>query len=103
MSRASNAPNAPFSDIIERRKQWPRDWRGDGDAAETRVEQIRVDAGIAVNQDLFGGKTLGAVTGCGVAEVKVRNSLRLVRRSFPIDFVTETVTFVADRNSFSDE
>ena len=44
---------------------------GDGDVAEARVEQVWVDAGIAVNEDAFGGKALGAVTGNGVAVVEM--------------------------------
>jgi hypothetical protein len=44
---------------------------GDRDVAETGVEQVRVDAGIGVNEDAFGGKALGAVTGNGVAVVEM--------------------------------
>ena len=44
---------------------------GDGDVAEAGVEQVRVDAGIGVNEDAFGGEALGAVTGDGVAVVKM--------------------------------
>src|ERR1700683_225279 len=40
---------------------------GDGDVGEARVEQVRVDAGIPVNEDTFGGEALGAMTGDGVA------------------------------------
>src|ERR1700675_1962459 len=35
----------------------------DGNVGEAGVEQVWVDAGIAVNEDAFGGKALGAVTG----------------------------------------
>ena len=44
---------------------------GDGDVAEAGVEQVRVDAGIGVNEDAFGCEALGAVTGDGVAVVKM--------------------------------
>ena len=44
---------------------------GDGDVAEAGVEQIRVDAGIGVNEDAVAGKALGAVTGNGVAVVEM--------------------------------
>jgi hypothetical protein len=44
---------------------------GDGDVAEARVEQVRVDTGIGVNEDALGGKALRAVTGNGVAVVKM--------------------------------
>jgi hypothetical protein len=43
----------------------------DGDVGEAGVEQVRVDAGIGVNEDAFGGKALGAVTGNGVAVVEM--------------------------------
>ena len=35
---------------------------GDGDVGEAGVEQVRVDAGIGVNEDAFGSEALGAVT-----------------------------------------
>jgi hypothetical protein len=35
---------------------------GDGDVAEAGVEQIRVVAGIGVDENAFGGQALGAVT-----------------------------------------
>jgi hypothetical protein len=44
---------------------------GDGDIAEAGVEQIRVDTGIGVDENAFGGKALGAVTGDGVAVVEM--------------------------------
>jgi len=44
---------------------------GDGDVAEAGVEQVRVDAAIGVNENAFGGEALRAVTGDGVAVVKV--------------------------------
>ena len=44
---------------------------GDGDVAEAGVEQVRVDAGIGVNEDAFGGEALGAVAGDGVAVVEM--------------------------------
>ena len=44
---------------------------GDRDVAEAGVEQIRVDAGIGMNEDALGGKTLGAVAGDGVAVVEM--------------------------------
>src|SRR5579863_8469900 len=43
----------------------------DGNVGEAGVEQVWVDAGIAVNEDAFGGKALGAVTGNGVAVVEM--------------------------------
>ena len=43
----------------------------DGDVAEAGVEQVRVDAGIGVDEDAFGGESLGAVTGDGVAVVEM--------------------------------
>jgi hypothetical protein len=44
---------------------------GDRDVAETGVEQIRVDAGIGVNEDAFGRESLGAVAGDGIAVVEM--------------------------------
>jgi len=44
---------------------------GDGDVGEAGVEQIRVDAGIGVDENAFSGKALGAVTGDGVAVVEM--------------------------------
>ena len=44
---------------------------GDGDVPEAGVEQIRVDAGIGVNEDALGREALGAVTGDGVAVVEM--------------------------------
>ena len=44
---------------------------GDGDVAKAGVEQVRVDAGIGVNEDSFRGKALGAVTGDGIAVVEM--------------------------------
>ena len=44
---------------------------GDGDITETGVEQVRVDAGVGVNEDPFGGEALGAVTGDGIAVVEM--------------------------------
>src|ERR1700680_4218083 len=43
----------------------------DGNVGEAGVEQVWVDAGVAVNEDAFGGKALGAVTGNGVAVVEM--------------------------------
>src|SRR5580698_8600383 len=43
----------------------------DGNVGEARVEQVWVDAGIAVDEDAFGGKALGAVTGDGVAVIEM--------------------------------
>src|SRR5712692_5285682 len=43
----------------------------DGDVAEAGVEQIRVDVGIGVDENAFGRKALGAVTGEGVAVVEM--------------------------------
>ena len=44
---------------------------GDGDVAEAGVEQIRVDAGIGVYEDALSREALRAVTGNGVAMVKM--------------------------------
>ena len=44
---------------------------GDGDVGEAGVEQVRVDAGIGVNENAFGGEALGAVTGDGIAVVEM--------------------------------
>ncbi len=44
---------------------------GDGDVTEAGVGQVRVDAGIGMNEDAFCGEALGAVTGEGVAVVEV--------------------------------
>ena len=44
---------------------------GDGDVGEAGVEQVWVDTGIGVNENAFGGKALGAVTGNGVAVVEM--------------------------------
>jgi hypothetical protein len=43
----------------------------DGNVCEAGVEQVWVDAGIAVNENAFGGKALGAVTGDGIAVVEM--------------------------------
>ncbi len=50
---------------------------GDGDVGEAGVEQVWVDAGIGVNEDAFGGETLGAVTGDGIAVVEMTMLLGL--------------------------
>ena len=44
---------------------------GDGDVAEAGVEQVRVDAGVGVNENAFGGEALGAVAGDGIAVVEM--------------------------------
>ena len=44
---------------------------GDGDVAEAGVEQVRVDAGVGVDEDAFGGESLGAMTGDGVSVVEM--------------------------------
>ena len=44
---------------------------GDGNVAEAGVEQVRVNAGVGVNENAFGGKALGAVTGDGIAVVEM--------------------------------
>jgi len=44
---------------------------GDGDVAEARVEEVRVNAGIGMNEDAFGGEALGAVAGDGVPVVEM--------------------------------
>ena len=44
---------------------------GEGDVAEAGVEQVRVDAGIGVDEDALRGEALGAVAGDGIAVIKV--------------------------------
>jgi hypothetical protein len=44
---------------------------GDGDVAKAGVEQVRVDAGIGIDQDALGGEALGTVAGDGVPVVEV--------------------------------
>ena len=44
---------------------------GDGNVGEAGVEQVRVDAGVGVDEDSFGGEALGAVTGNGIAVVEM--------------------------------
>src|SRR5208337_792271 len=44
---------------------------GEGDVGEAGVEQVGVDAGIGVNEDAFGGETLGTVAGDGIAVVEM--------------------------------
>src|SRR5208283_4568155 len=44
---------------------------GEGDVGETVVKKCRVGAGIRVDQDAFGGESLGTVAGDGVAVVKM--------------------------------
>src|SRR5208282_1703676 len=68
-----------------------------GNVGEAGVEQVWVDAGIAVNEDAFGGKALGAVTGNGVAVVEMT---MLVGVEFDLAVVVEAggqVTIGVDR------
>src|SRR5271157_872991 len=58
----------------------------DGNVGEAGVEQVWVDAGIAVNEDAFGGEALGAVTGNGVAVVEMT---MLVGAEFDLAVVVE--------------
>ena len=58
----------------------------DGDVGEAGVEQVRVDTCIGVNEDAFGGKALGAVTGDGVAVVEMT---MLVGVEFDLAIVVE--------------
>ncbi len=44
---------------------------GDRDIAEAGIEQVRVDTGIGVNENAFGGEALGAMTGDGIAVVEM--------------------------------
>ena len=44
---------------------------GDGDVAKAGIEQVRVDAGVGVDEDALGGEALGAVAGDGIAVVEV--------------------------------
>ena len=59
---------AEFCDVVGEERGLVAGAR-DGDVGEAGVEEVRVDAGIGVNEDAFGGKTLAAVTGNGVAVV----------------------------------
>jgi len=43
----------------------------DGDIAESRVEQVRMNADFSVDENPLGGEPLGAVAGDGVAVVKM--------------------------------
>ena len=44
---------------------------GDGDVAKPRIEQVRVNAGVGVDQDALGGESLGAVAGYGIPVKRV--------------------------------
>ena len=44
---------------------------GDGDIGEAGVQQVRVDAGIGVDEDPFGGESLRAVAGDCIAVVEM--------------------------------
>jgi hypothetical protein len=44
---------------------------GDGNIAESRVEQIRVDTDIGVDENAFGREALRAMTGDGIAVVEM--------------------------------
>jgi len=44
---------------------------GDGDVAEARVEQVRMNAGIGVHEDALGGESLGTVAGHGIPMVEM--------------------------------
>jgi hypothetical protein len=44
---------------------------GDGDVAEAGVQQVRVEAGVGMNENAFGGEALGAVTGDGIPVVEM--------------------------------
>jgi hypothetical protein len=44
---------------------------GDRDIFESGVEQVRVDAGVSIDQDALGRQPLRAVTGNGVAVIEV--------------------------------
>ena len=44
----------------------------DGNVGKARVEQVRVNAGVGVNEDALGGKALRAVAGDGIAVVEMR-------------------------------
>ena len=43
----------------------------DGDVPETGIEQIRVNAGVGIDQNAFRGETLGTVAGNSVAVVEM--------------------------------
>ena len=43
-----------------------------GNVGEACVEQVRVNAGVGVNEDALGGKPLRAVAGDGIAVIEVR-------------------------------
>ena len=44
---------------------------GDGDVAETGVEQVRVNAGVSIDQDALCGKSLGTVAGDRIAVIEM--------------------------------
>ena len=48
---------------IVREKRCVATGAGDGDVGEAGVEQVRVNAGVRVNEDAFCGEALGAVAG----------------------------------------
>ena len=58
----------------------------DGDVAEAGVQQVRVDTGIGVNENAFGGEPLGAMTGDGIAVVEMT---MLVGAEFDLAVVVE--------------
>src|SRR5208282_2792378 len=63
----------------------------DGNVGEAGVEQVWVDAGLAMNEDAFRGEALGAVTGDGVAVVEMT---MLVGIEFDQAVVVEAERFV---------
>ncbi len=50
---------------------------GDRDVAETRIHEVRVNAGIGVDKDALGGESLGTMAGHGVAVVEVAMLCRI--------------------------
>jgi hypothetical protein len=44
---------------------------GDGNVSEAGADQVRVDAGIGIDQDAFGSQTLRAMAGDGVTVIEV--------------------------------
>jgi len=50
---------------------------GDRDVAETRIHEVRVNPGIGVDEDAFGGEPLGTVAGHGVTMVEVAMFCRI--------------------------
>jgi len=60
---------------------------GDGDVAEARIEQVRVDGGVGVHEDALGSEALGTVAGDGVSVIEMAV---IVGVEFDLAVVVET-------------